>query len=681
MQVGAPAYYLLRGLVLPVMTVSDAPIYHLFFALRWWQAGWIEFVPTPFGELAASYFPANGDLWLTWLVIGEQGATLAKVGQWPFAVLGGVVIYGLGRQCGAGRSAAMVPAVLWLTTFLVLFSAALANVDLLFAYSYLSAIYFWCQFQRERAAGNAGWDALLLASLAAGLTIGTKSVGLAFVGILFLFTLPSWWRGPGRVTKLVILCIGGAIPTTFWFVRNIVFTGNPVYPLDIRILGIEWFPGWYAPAAMKQSGYHLPPSDWRILLDRLSVVVDLRILWLWALSLLVGGFYLFAKKGKSSSRNFAPWLAGLAVSQLLLFWYVLPYNTQERFLLPALGCGIVPLSLAIKRRAWLQYAVLLVVGWHLATPSWTTNLFGGVPGEGVTLLPLFQEPLSQGSVAVALSLPAGIALASLLAWTRNRWAMLGSAAVILGAFFFTSSPVRAMLAKQREFAFYPAADFGLKLLPAWLSLEKATSDKSAVIAYSGTNLPYYLFGSQLQNHVYYVDIEGRADWHPSMDHWDRRKEGLFDTASNPWPDWHRERPNLEKWLACLDQLGVEFLFIARENRHAREEMNQGIAPFPIELNWADPATGSIRTPSLAMPSNSPGPMSFESKIPEKRLAASSHVTARKTMPWPGLPCVLAPQATERWAGRYVARVIRKVRASESRPGRLSVSASRITRRP
>lgn len=579
-------YYLLRGLLLPVMTVSDAPIYHLFFAVRWWQAGWIELVPTPFGELAASYFPANGDLWLTWLVITEEGGTLAKVGQWPFAFLGGLAIHGLGRQCGVRGSAAMVPAVLWLTTFLVLFSASLANVDLIFGVWFLVAVYFWTRFREERQMGDRGLVPLLFASLASGIVVGTKSVGLAFVALLLGFLLPSIGRGHGRWTRLAIVLLGIALPSAFWFSRNLWLTGNPLYPLELRLFEVEWLRGWYTTDAMKQSGYHLPPSDWPILLDRLSLVVDLRLLWLWPVSLLVG-LGTLSRRGIASHSWLPAWFAALAIAQVLLFWFVIPYNTQERFLLPALGLGIVPLALLVERRPWLRFCILCLVAWHLVTPAWGTRFALEGRVERVLLLPVLREPLSQGSLVHAAALPLGILVAGMLAMTRRSIAPWGAVIVLLAASMFATSPLRRALANRPELAFYPSADFGLRLLPAWLALEEATRGTPAKVAYAGTNLPYYLSGSHLRNRVRYVDVAGRVDWRPNLDHEDRRNQGLHVTSPNPWPDWYREQPNFDRWLEALDSLGVEFLFVARENRHGREEESRGPPPFPIELAWAD----------------------------------------------------------------------------------------------
>ncbi len=113
----------MKSLLLGVKVVSDGPIYHLYFAARWWKEGRLFLVASPFGENAATYFPANGDLWFTWLMATWGGDRLAKVGQAPFLVLASLAAYGCARRLGAGRSASLV-ATCWFasSTPLLLFS-------------------------------------------------------------------------------------------------------------------------------------------------------------------------------------------------------------------------------------------------------------------------------------------------------------------------------------------------------------------------------------------------------------------------------------------------------------------------------------------------------------------------------------------------------------------------------
>ncbi len=104
-----------QSLLLPVKVMSDAPIYHLYYAARWWKSGRLDLIAAPFGESAAPYFPAIGDLWFTWLMVGWGGDRLARIGQAPFLLLAGLATFALCRRLGASRVASLV-AVSWFVT-------------------------------------------------------------------------------------------------------------------------------------------------------------------------------------------------------------------------------------------------------------------------------------------------------------------------------------------------------------------------------------------------------------------------------------------------------------------------------------------------------------------------------------------------------------------------------------
>src|SRR5262249_34920701 len=152
------------SLLLAVKVVSDGPIYHLYFAVRWWKAGRLFLVAAPFGENAATYFPANGDLWFTWLLTCWGGDRWARVGQAPFLVLAALASNACARSLGASRSASLV-ATCWFasSTPLLLYSFE-PNVDTIFVAGYMIAVYFFLCASREFA----GTAEICLAALAAG---------------------------------------------------------------------------------------------------------------------------------------------------------------------------------------------------------------------------------------------------------------------------------------------------------------------------------------------------------------------------------------------------------------------------------------------------------------------------------------------------------------------------------
>ncbi len=291
----AGLYLGIRSLLLAVKVVSDGPIYHLYFAARWWKAGRLVLVAAPFGENAATYFSANGDLWLTWLLASWGGDRLARIGQAPFLALAGLAAYGCARSLGSGRSAGVI-ATCWFVSSTPLFIYSFEpNVDTIFVAGYMLATYFFLQGVRDE--GDTA--TICLGALAAGGALGTKAVGLVFVPPLLLLALVEVLRrsAPARIKTIRALSIVVLPLVTggYWYGRNLLLTGNPVYPLEVRLLGHTIWPGWYGAEAMRRASIIF---RWRT--GELWAISCLRS---WTLGLRRPGLPLCAWAGCSGARK------------------------------------------------------------------------------------------------------------------------------------------------------------------------------------------------------------------------------------------------------------------------------------------------------------------------------------------------------------------------------------------
>jgi len=557
----AALVYLLVGLLFPVEPVSDAPIYHLYFAARWWKAGALPLVPTPFGEEAAAYFPANGDLWLTWLMTIGNGGPLVKVGQWPFLLLGAAALYALGRRVRASSSAAILPSAVWIGLPIILTQSSLANVDLIWTAFYFIAVYFLLQWLEDTNVDDA--RPMFCFALACGIVTGTKTVGATFVLLLLPIAVAALVTRARPRRQLAWLAIGFILPAGYWYARNALLTGNPLYPFQLSAFGHIWADGWFGKGAMEATAYHLRPAAWRVFVARVGLVCGIAGLAVVILGIIAGWSLALRQSTERSARRALALYAALALAQMALYWYVVPYNTQERFLSPAFGLALIPLSVLVDTHAMLQVGVCLVLGWQLL------------------------GPLTSGQPWLTWMLPASIVIAAFaLRWTgRARWAIAGL--IVTAGCYLAVRPAAAALAAQPILGFYPRAGFGASLVQGWDILERAAAPGGARVAYAGTNLPYYLLGLGLRNDVQYININDHSDWLPHDYHRDRQRRGLFELAQDPWPQWYRSQADFESWLANLRAHRIELLFIGRENRHGRLETGGVLPQFPIERVWAD----------------------------------------------------------------------------------------------
>jgi hypothetical protein len=588
----------------PVKVVSDGPIYHLHFAARWWKAGRLILVASPFGENAATYFPANGDLWFTWLMVTWGGDAFAKVGQAPFLLLAGASAYGCARLLGAGRSASTI-ATCWFvsSTPLVLFSFE-PNVDTIFVAGYLLAAYFFLRYARV----DGGVPALVLGALAAGGALGTKAVAIVFVPPLIVVVVAGLLlqRSPWRV-KLLRVAIAVLLPMAtggYWFLRDALLTGNPLYPLDVRIMGRTIWAGWYGPDAMRTSPFYLPLGQWRALADIVLALLDPRLAPVW-LAAILGAWAV----GSARTRPYRPWIALfaiLAVLNVALYWTVIPYRTQQRFVLHALGLAVVPLAAMLDRSRWLRLGAAALLAVHVLTPqTWPfpgreaaipwdmSRMIPNAVPSLVSLFPWIEPGYDPARTADATFRPYLILVAILMvwAWQRTRhggdrrgaraWPIVAIALTL--AFFWLGSKSVDPLYFDPALRFYaPFREYFV----GWHAFERHCGPRGVRVAYAGNNLPYYLLGRGLRNEVRYVNIDRHRDWllHDYHREAVARGEG---TWPNSRPGWDRIRPDERAWLDNLDAEGIQLLVVTRANPDEGIHNTADAEGFPIERRWAD----------------------------------------------------------------------------------------------
>jgi hypothetical protein len=596
----------MRSLLLGVKVVSDGPIYHLYFAVRWWKAARLFLVAAPFGESAATYFPANGDLWFAWLTATAGGDRLARIGQVPFLCVASLAAFGCARTLGASRKASLV-ATCWFasSTPLLIFSFE-PNVDTIFVAGYLLATYFY--LQAGRAEGQLA--ELGLAALAAGLAMATKPTGIVFILPLLALPIVECLFKPisiqSKIVRTAVIVFVPSLTASFWFVRNWMLTGNPLYPLNVRLPGYTLLAGWYGPEAMRTSPYYLPITQWRALGDILLAVLDPRLTPIWIACLLMGSVIRTPKSAGSNRR--VALLAALAILNIALYWVCIPYRTQQRFMLQALGLAVVPLALLFDRSRWLLRVAVVLLGVHLLTPQgWPFVTPGGaIPWDLTPLIPnAMSDPMmmlsrisqafesvsvKRSKLALACAVGSGVvAVAMVRTWSKAAVSAPRSdraliTAVMWSLLFLGIGYVdvwRDMSDPRLDF--YPAfPDF----FSGWLNLEYQSGLDGACVAYAGTNIPYYLMARGLRNDVRYVNIDAHRDW--LLHDYHRAASALgHGQWQNSRPGWDRMRPDFQAWLDNLDAEGIELLVVTRVNPGEGAHNVADVDNFPIERKWAD----------------------------------------------------------------------------------------------
>lgn len=344
----------------------DAMVYHL----RAPSLYLMEHKVYPVPEIFPSFFPFNGEmlLMLARALGGDPGARLLHVALWTACGAG------TARLAGAlwGPRAVSWALALALTLPLGTVISSRAYVEFFLVLPVLAA-------SRVLLAGNGralGGRPLLLVGLLAGAAAGTKYQGGLVGAVLCLFALS---RARVRGRGLVLLVAGGCVAGAWWYLRNILWTGNPSYPLFFG--GPRWTPadmaGWRADASawgfdmriLLTTPWFLlsnPPFDGGIhpvLMSALAVP----ILW---------------REGRSR-------VWGMAGVLLLVWWLTAPL---PRYLAPALALAMAAAAGCITAREmgpegekWLERSavlgLLIAVATGFSSIHFSTEPFGCALGK------------------------------------------------------------------------------------------------------------------------------------------------------------------------------------------------------------------------------------------------------------------------------------------------------------
>lgn len=212
----------------------DSLVYHLALPKLYLLRGAV--VPTP--ENIYSGLP-QGVQMLFGLAMAVSGDRLASLLHALFgAAAAGTLFCCVGRM--AGRRAGVLAALLFYLCPLVMYASWACGVDLASAFYVVAAVCVLCRVPEagpERAAGMGA-----LAGLLAAWAAGTKFNTIPAAGALVL--AHAWLErrsGRGWRASAVMVAVAAAA-TAPWFLKDLAFYGNPLYPFLHERLG------WLKPA-------------------------------------------------------------------------------------------------------------------------------------------------------------------------------------------------------------------------------------------------------------------------------------------------------------------------------------------------------------------------------------------------------------------------------------------------
>jgi hypothetical protein len=239
--------------------VWDSLTYHLTNVAEWIQIGGIRTFETSIDRI---YSPANFEVFTTWFTVFLHHDAIIEASGLPVYFLAIIAVNSIGRSLGYSRSAAWLGSLALATTPSILIAVTGTKNDPHMAAYILAALAVLIGLLNpvDRKAGQRPVGQLIVFILILSLAFGTKTYLLHLTPILALVGLDGIWgirkeRRWGEYKRkaseelaawdhwvrvfIILMLISGAVLAFYWNARNWIEVGNPFYPYDVDIGGIE----------------------------------------------------------------------------------------------------------------------------------------------------------------------------------------------------------------------------------------------------------------------------------------------------------------------------------------------------------------------------------------------------------------------------------------------------------
>lgn len=350
----------------------DGVIYHLPMALRWLQE---ESLALP-RSLAWPYsLPGNGEI-LMMLGLGTRVEQAAIAVNLAAPLLIGPAVFLIARRLDAHRDAALVCALIAVSTPIVVYQAFLAYVDAYAASLTLAGVVLL--LYRDEPFWHAGRRAPRLADLLAGAAFGLAwgakittlvPIGLAGIALVLVLVRTRGWKPALHAAGMA--AAGFLLTAAFWLVRAWSETGNPFFPIALSVGDVVILEG-VAPGDITPEDYGetfvRSPAEWLVYpwtewhRSGFSFGTGQGVGAAFATFVPLGVLYAAYRAARGERRSLTAVLLGGAAIAALVWWFAM--HRVPRFALPMLllSCALAaPLLSRLRERSPRAMELLALV--------------------------------------------------------------------------------------------------------------------------------------------------------------------------------------------------------------------------------------------------------------------------------------------------------------------------------
>jgi hypothetical protein len=219
--------------------IWDDYTYHLVYPALWLREHAIAAVPPEHAFTMQAWYPLSASVVATWFMLpfaGARGDALAWVSL-TGVLYGAIVACGAAEllaRLGARRGAWAVPLALFATSARTgVMASSFSDADLGHAAALFAALVFAvprADVESDRDVRVDAAYAALLCGLAVGIKVSALPAALIVVGLVAWRAAPRGARMRAARRVALAFAVAGLVTGGYWYVRNVVHTGNPFYP-------------------------------------------------------------------------------------------------------------------------------------------------------------------------------------------------------------------------------------------------------------------------------------------------------------------------------------------------------------------------------------------------------------------------------------------------------------------
>ena len=544
----------------------DATSAYLPTAAHWIQEGSLwgitDWVPGFFFGAT----PGNGTVILLAALLPWDNDFAAHFAMYPFVALTALAIYALAREATAPPPAAALLGVMLTAAPVVVYPGLRdALLDPVLYSAFAAGLLFLLRHHRTDETSD-----LLLAGLALGIAFGAKFYGFTAVPIVVtVWAIARFWSLVPAATvarQAAILIAPVAVFGAFWVARNWVETGNPAYPVQVEVAGVEIFDAPEDPSRARLGAtladYFDEPGVWTgELSHQFRIAVGIPLILLGIAVIIAIALLIRRRRAAEDDETDGQAVAGLVLcGTLALSYAITPYS--------ATGEPGDPFIAAANVRYGIP--ALIVAAAVVAWASGRLGRRGLTAFCGLAVIGLFDAlrigVLTPRSTVYSAFVLAAVALA--VAWlvrrSRSSLALPRPTRPVVLAAALAGALAVGLLGARIEDTYnhtrYRGKDQVLSAL--------ATAADPVRVGLAGNWSPdepapiYPAFGTRLQNEVEFVG--GVTD-------------GLL-----------RRFGSREEFTAALDRLGPDVLLVGLAGPTPEDpaSLRAGDGEPPLELTWA-----------------------------------------------------------------------------------------------